>query len=132
MPIIEEHYSEVDWLPCPDCWDEDDYESEQWTVTDSYGSIELNADGTPWIDPDWVPDYRDPAYGQGYFVIATKLPNGEWDRCFYGCARCGGSGSCYKAPKDDYIGTGKSWNQWVIVEGGVTIGTGMIKKDDNK
>lgn len=53
MPIIEEHYKDVDWLPCPDCWSEKDYESEQWIITDSYGSIQLNEDGTPYIDPDW-------------------------------------------------------------------------------
>jgi len=29
-------------------------------------------------------------------------------------------------PEDDYIGTGISWYQWVIVEGGVVDGTGKV------
>jgi hypothetical protein len=106
MPIREEDYERVSWLPCPDCWSEKEYEQE------------LKIEDFPNLD--------DPLPSPGYTVEAYKVEHNKWHRTFYGCTTCGGNGTCYKAPDDSIIG--KSWYQWVVVEGGVILGTGMIPK----
>lgn len=130
MPIIPEHYDRMDWLPCPDCWSEKEYELEQTVVLDSMGTIQKNTDGSLYIDPDWEPDLDDPQWGQGTTVDCERDAAGKIiARTFKGCTACGGEGECYKGPGDTIIG--KSWHQWVIVEGQITEGTGKIPKDAN-
>jgi len=119
MPIIPEHYERMDWLPCPECWEEDTYQSEMWVV-DTHGILK-DASGEPVIDPDW-PNLDDPTFSEG--VIVTQDTSGG--RTFQGCPNCGGTGECYKLPGDDCIG--KSWNQWVLVEGDITEGTGKVRR----
>ena len=122
MPIVPEHYQKMDWLPCPECWDEEEYISEQWVILDSYGAIQLNDDDTPFIDPDWAPDLDYPMHGDG---VTVKL-DVDGGRTFRGCVQCGGLGKCYKPTGDSIFG--KSWHQWVIVDGGITPGSGKIPK----
>lgn len=115
----------MDWVPCPDCWSECEYHSEQYIILDSYGSIAKNDDGSPVLASEWPPTIMP---GQGHTVDVERNTGGEIiKRTFRGCPACGGSGECVKRhPEDDYIGTGISWYQWVIVEGGVVDGTGKV------
>jgi len=125
MPIIPEHYIRMDWLPCPDCWDENEYLSEQWVITDPMGAVLRNTDGSFYIDPNWEPDLDDPQWSEGVTVELDDVGG----RVFRGCKTCGGDGECYKGPDDTIIG--KSWYQWVIVEGGITEGLGKIPKENH-
>lgn len=112
-------YDEVDWLPCPTCFNVQDYSLEQLEWLDDYG-----IDFTLELDPDLT----DPYYSHGSTVDLEYDDNGEISqRHFHGCQTCGGSGDCVKVVGEDDV-IGKSWWQWVVVEGGVTLGTGKVPK----
>lgn len=118
MPIREENYERVTWMPCPDCWSEREYEAEMRAAH--------RGEEGEW---EMYPDLNDPMPSPGYTVQAERVGQQDWNRVFTGCKTCGGSGETHKKPGDDCLG--KSWHQWVIVEGGVTLGNGMILKDKN-
>lgn len=120
MPIRKEDYERVTWMPCPDCWSEREYEAEMRAVKI------INEQG----DTQSFPDLDDPMPSPGYQVAAERIGQEEWSRTFWGCETCGGAGRTHKKPGDDCLG--KSWHQWVVVEGGVTLGTGMVPKPETK
>ena len=139
MPIIDWHYERVGWLPCPDCWDEREYEAETHWVIDSMGRKAMDENGEYLLDPDF-PDLDDPMWSKGHTVEVEYNEVGVIiARLFKGCPTCGGSGenqADHTTINDQgYVvyglhpdGTFKNWYDWAFGDT-VVDGSGKVHKD---
>ena len=113
----------MNWLPCPDCWSEQGYISEQYIVIDSYGAILEHEDGSPVKASNWPPDTIP---GQGHTVKVLRDGGGKIiSRVFLGCTTCGGSGECFESDGDS---VGKNWYERMAA-GDIIEGSGKIPKE---